>query len=706
MIDDQENPFLPTRWEHHGSNLPLIWFSETAKKITGDKPTYIAGTRGSGKTTLLKSICWEDLVNNPSLQAQRTLTDLDYIGIYVKFPEHISTSIGTQDWSEIFPNISESEAEANSFFSLVVECICIDKALSAVSELRQSKKLHVSAEDEVEFCHTICEEYPNLEQFSDLRPASFDQLARLMRNLVRRMNEASRRGTISRLAAHLPSREPLELLRDVTSFLNRRCELIGKNKRFKPAFKFCLDDSEVLNSQQRMTINSMVRNSRHPITWVICSVGDAVASVDTYLDNQKMAEADRRILLLNDRDPKEFASLCEVVANMRLLMAKYPAASAFSKLQSDNFKELSLKNKFGETLVNEMIHGIVTRSVKKEKHILIKGAKLLESKMNTYSKPKKGSKTKALPYAQTYLLMLWQGREESFAIELDESQLEGIEEKANKLKIPSFNAWLRRKYVAALLNIADMLDTKNIGYTGFDALISMSDGSIRDFLEIMAEVFKEHANDLRKSNKSITTEEIISRFQKSNQKLSPSVQSAAFQSASKSFLDGAGLVTTSEAGAMVNLINFLGSYTSYLQSNSKTTSSIRFCERGIFTINIGRRMDLFSSAEQLEELLELLWQAELSGYIRRIDVSRNSIPENNLVKADSIGPTTFRLHKRLAPHFLFSYRGAYEGVRIDPNHLWQTIGDGNRQIKFGEWIDGHGPSDELSGIQIPMDFEQ
>ena len=87
------NPFRPTRWEHHRDGKPLLWFTKTANELAAPKSVFIYGSRGSGKTSILKSICWEDLAGNDSLRLQRNIADFEHIGIYIRFPDHISQSL-------------------------------------------------------------------------------------------------------------------------------------------------------------------------------------------------------------------------------------------------------------------------------------------------------------------------------------------------------------------------------------------------------------------------------------------------------------------------------------------------------------------------------------------------------------------------------------------------------------------------------------
>lgn len=62
-------------------------------------------------------------------------------------------------------------------------------------------------------------EFPAIAIFADVKPRTFSDAARVMRNLVRRINEAAGRGTVKQLNEALPGREPGEFLGFVTGRL-------------------------------------------------------------------------------------------------------------------------------------------------------------------------------------------------------------------------------------------------------------------------------------------------------------------------------------------------------------------------------------------------------------------------------------------------------------------------------------------------------
>ncbi len=354
------NPFRPTRWEHQRTGHHLIWFAHAAEQLTEDKSVYVRGSRGSGKTTLLKSICWEDLTRNPSLKLQRKLTDFSYIGVYVRFPDHISASLSWSSWERIYPLSPNPELEMHRFFSLAVELVCLERCLSACHELRVDGACNLLPSDEARVVRTILEEFPALQDVSEVQ-FTFLSLARICRAIVREMNQACARGTVAQINERLPVREPGELLKFAANQLAQSLELVGDGDREREiGFKFCLDDCEVLNPSQQRSLNTLVRTSSHPVSWVVSCVGSFFDTTDTFIDQQPLTDHDRRIVMLDARDSAEFRSLCQEVLSLRLYFAvSDEIRDAYSGPIGDFFM---LEDRLGRRDVNDLFESIIKTS--------------------------------------------------------------------------------------------------------------------------------------------------------------------------------------------------------------------------------------------------------------------------------------------------------------------------------------------------------
>lgn len=278
------NPFRPTRWEHHVDGRPLIWFTEEAEELSAEKSTYIHGTRGTGKTTLLKGICWEDLCFNESLRMQRRLADFKSIGIYIRFPDHISASMSFTDWAAIFPLVQNSEHEFYAFFTGAVEAICIERVADALHNLRELGDIEITAVQEMQLVADFVGEFPAISRFASRTSATFLDLSRCLRSMVSAMNRACGRGTVGELLGALPDREPYRMLSYFAERASAAIRLKTSLGSQTVGFKFCLDDCEVLSSLQRKSINSLVRLSRAPCSWVVSSVGGGREDSETFIE--------------------------------------------------------------------------------------------------------------------------------------------------------------------------------------------------------------------------------------------------------------------------------------------------------------------------------------------------------------------------------------------------------------------------------------
>lgn len=674
----QINPFRPTRWEHHSEGRPLIWFTPTAENLSQEKSTFVRGSRGSGKTTLLKSICWDDLVHNESLLMQHSIGDFQHIGVYLRFPDHISSSMGLVDWRALFPGSPDPELEFYRFFSLAVELSCLERALTACHELRLSDHLSIVAGQELRLVSEIFEEFPRLAAFSDVLPTTFVSTARLFREVVRRMNEATGRGSLKTFLDALPPREPNELLSFVTSRLSGVTRLrTRKRGDLPPGFKFCLDDCEVLSPAQQRSVNSLVRKARFPISWVVSSVGSFLESRSTYIPQQQLTDADRRVVSLDERAPKDFRQLCQAVVGLRLLYSLPPEARGDRGQNVERVFPLDVR--LGSQDVNETIRVIVNRSTSPDAELLREAARRVRAVMMRVS-PKLIESAPAgseewLPFYQTWILLHWRGREDNFTARLTPDSLIHLEDHAKYLRQGRFQAWIRRKQVGAFLHLSATLGFRKLPLAGRNMVVSLADGSIRDFLEIMGEIYA--IQNRAGSGDPVDSQQLV-RFTNSGSRISAQTQTDGIYKASEAYFEGIANRIDIEPNAVTRLIEGLGIYTSILQSNPGDATVMGRAERGVFVLRATRQEGVAGKA--LEYLRETIRQAELAGYLRQVPV-RQREDEEIALPAHASGPAktlAFRLHRRLAPHFMFSYRGAYEAVTLDAEDLAALCMPGSR----------------------------
>lgn len=140
-------------------------------------------------------------------------------------------------------------------------------------------------------------------------------------------------------------------------------------------------------------------------------------------------------------------------------------------------------------------------------------------------------------------------------------------------------------------------------------------------------------------------------------------QNEAIYAASRDYCNGVANYAESEVDMMSRLVHGLGNLTSLLQSNPADPRVFATPERGVFVIEFEGGGE--AAEEEARFVQAIVHQAMLAGYIRNEKVPKSLRPQ-----ADSGHKMiAFRLHRRFAPHFHFSYRGAYASVRISQGDI-------------------------------------
>lgn len=689
-----KNPFRPTRWEQHLDGKHLIWYSSTSNELIGSKSAFVYGNRGSGKTTLLRGICWEDLTYNDSLRLQKTVSDFDHVGIYVRFPDHMGASFSEKVWRRSLGHLGDPEIEFHRSFSLLVEAAALEKLLDAVHELRKEGQVSYSPDDELSIISMMCEEFPKLKNFSQSGLNTFADATRCFRSLSRETTQLFGRGDIEALWKLLPPRDPYELLGFICEKLADAVKLRSDSGFVSPRFKFCLDDCEVLDEHQRKSINTLVRQSRHPISWVIASVGKSQWAGDTYINSQPLTDADRIIVSLDRRQKDEFGDLCQAVTSMRVLFS-LPAAVR-PNLRKDEVRSFfDFSQRLGEHSVNYLMSKMVRRSSKIATD-LQRGALVLQEELKGGRTP--GNSSDLPPYYEAYILMHWLEGENTFSNSYSEDFEERLRYLAPRLKEKNFSAWLRRKQVAALLQFSTKASLKRIPLAGSNYIVSLADGSIRDFLEIMAEIFDEH---VKKVYSSIEEEQVIVKFSESRTKIADDVQTRGIYQASERYFEGISNRHDVEGDLLTRIVSGLSYLTSMLQASPSDSRVLAMAERGVFMFTPPQYGNFDRSC--YDDVVSALRQAELAGYLRPVFDSAMPNVSNKRVDGSIL---VYRLHKRFAPEFRFSYRGAYEPFRISFDEIYELFLNVDRGSSRQWALKLSGLSNRNELIQYPLPFNE
>jgi len=692
------NPFRPTRWEHHSEGRQLIWFTKTAEELVGGKSVFVYGSRGSGKTSLLRGICWEDLAYNASLKLQRSFRSFNHIGLYVRFPDHMASSMYHPGWRDVFPNSPNPDLEYHSLFSLIVESICIERALEAVHQLRLEGLIGYSPLDEVKLFDDIIDEYPKLERYRTEKSRSFTALARAFREIVRDCNQASGRGMLRELMDVLPNRQPGEMLARVSSALIRVLKVTKKNSQQEiQRFKFCFDDCEVLNQLQRKSLITLVRTSKSPVSWVIASVGRVWEDPETFIPSQPLTDADRKNIFLDDRDDKNFRELCQAVVSLRLLFTATSEDESPVRLAGlSSF--FPLDERLGQQSVNALLHRMLIKSNRPIAGDIVRAAEILDQSSKEFAKGGRRSESDYPPYYEAYILLHWRGREDSFSTTFGESEVAGLVQFGPRLLEPVFSAWLRRKQQNALLQISRALRVQTIPLGGANNVIMLADGSIRDFLEIMGEIYEAYGSSRPKRDASSDN---LRRFATGRTQIAASTQTRGIYNASSAYFDGIANRSDVNNDATARLVAGLAELTSLLQSATADARVLASAERGVFLTAFEKVGGLGLSPRD-EALQSLLRQAELAGYLRPIGGQKAAMDK---VSDGATFNWAYRLHRRFSPKFRFSIRGAYEPVRLLPSDLAALCIDSGSRSPEGWALELSQVLTSDSGVQFTLPLE-
>jgi hypothetical protein len=659
MTSHGTNPFRPTRWEQQRDGHQLIWFSPVGDRLGGDKSVYVRGSRGSGKTTLLKSICWEDLLDNESLKSQRKITDVSHIGVYIRIPDHLSNTIIVEKNQDV------DIIRFHTVFTAIIEFSCIDKCLEACHMLRLRGIIELKPMQELKIVSNIISEYPSLIETSHPPPRTFLDLSRALRFLVRDLTEIGTLETLSQMAASLPRRAPGDFIHFVCTLLSTNLRYATERRRDRIAFKFCLDDCESLTALHQKSLNTLVRISRFPITWVISAVGAFFDITETMIGQQPLTSADREVVSLDARKEEDFRNLCQAVLSLRL----FAAADSEERLNSpsDDRPSFSLNARLGRRTVNDVIGLMIQRSTSTLARDIDLQAQQLREALRAQRIQEDDSmrpQSDTLPFYEGYILNLWRGSHDAFATKFDLRNASRVVALAPSFRQSAFRAWLRRKQRGALLHMASTLGFRRLPLGGANIIVSISDGSIRDFLEIMGYVYAQYAASIRPA---VSDNVSLKRFSNSRSQISWQTQTNGIYDASESYFDGVSARAARGSDAIQRVIEGLGYYTALLQSRADDPTALGRTERGIFVLRF-QSPSITQSRDA--RVWRLIRQAEIAGYIRVTD-SPGSDRERSKAAGDDTGRSlTFRLHRRFAPRFGFSYRGAYEAVGLSPSDLW------------------------------------
>lgn len=347
------NPFIDTKLEYESD--PVLWFSKRSEKISErGKSTFVNGTRGSGKTSILRSLSTRYICEIGSLNEQLASRRLNWFGVYLRlqdaFPDVLTSR--HQDRGDV-PTRENKQAQRFAIFAQYVELLLIAAICDDLVALRDARFLKFSAGSEYDALQKLFAEAPVLKAYAQNVPIeTFRELSRLCRQTLQALFAAAVMSE-GRLPgdAFLPS-PPGDLIAKASTCLVGviRGDRFGQGAKLR--IKLLIDDCEVLPLEHQAYLNTLIRNTTAPVSWVIAYVGSLYDSRRTLRDNQMLSDADREIEALDEVSESEFKVLCQRIASLRLFRALSPPArnSAGIRKVEDCFdlrKRLGLADRVG-----------------------------------------------------------------------------------------------------------------------------------------------------------------------------------------------------------------------------------------------------------------------------------------------------------------------------------------------------------------------
>lgn len=665
------NPFRPTRFEFH--DRPLIWVSPLINDISGFDSHYLCGTRGSGKTSLLKTMHWSERINNASLRAQLGHDFPNYIGVYIKLTDYMSFSFSKANWSEVYPNSPDVRAVAFHYFSTFIEILAVEQIAEALTVLRQRGKFSFTPNEEKEVVFNFLKRHKFLLNFSDGRKISYlGDLCDAAANMHAEMNAAVIRGSLNEIESSLPRAEGGSLIRDFSKIIQE----LTSNEGDSIHVKICVDDCESLVDEQRVFLNTIVRKAKFPVAWVLSYVDEQYDTTTTYINDQGLTDADRKVRYIDTFASIEFETFCEQVADLRL--SYYEGTRDVNKVNPDDHEvKFSLADLLGSTDVNRLILS------SKDKNVGSEFTKLRSRVRAAIRRQKDDGRIIASPSKRrrnrNYGEDAGVGEGEDLPIYqfyvIEKLMASRPAEEIWVKKNTSFDAYLRRKQRAALLCMCSEFGFTTIPYGGKNVVLAMSDNCIRDFLEIMAEIYDAYSKE--KGGSAL-------EFRRMRRVIPQNLQVGAIVRASESKFTGILNLTETFKGEAHKLIECLGRLVSKLQSNHRDIEALRTPERGILVFDyppVRGNID-----ENLREKLELarsvINRCVLDGLLKH---HRSSKPGRRYYLEQEREEYPLRLHRRFAAYFGFSFQGPYNPVRIPLEDI-VTICTDPKSVNVDEWV--------------------
>lgn len=657
------NPFRPNKFEL--DNRPLIWVAPIARRIMEQEGSvFVAGARGTGKTSILKAIESLEQTRNASLRAQIKPFRYNSVAIYMRAQDLFTQSFNGVDWVGLGIG-KDARVVEYTFMAAIIEAEASAKLAALAAEWRVSGVVTYRAQDALKAVERLQKLFPHIfrqleldrgDPVSGAATALAQHRKTLAIRLVRSDGEALGR---------LLQEEPLELIRAVTAALGPLFATGTRDQEHPLSIKIAIDECDYFTPTQQIALNSLVRKTAAPVSFVLAYVDSDYDPSTTVFKNLSLSGADRAIYDLAYEQEDDFAELCEAIVSYRVFYSQDPHKR--EKNREEAAHAFKLEKKLGQFSINDLLHRSLADRPGSRNSALITRAENLRDRFEGFTQKRMISQKtlNELGFAGVSPPIYQQFIIERLGFDAEASLLEQSRKEA-------FLATLRRKQRAAMLQVIFESKRQKLPYYGKRVLLALADSSVRDFLDIMAEIYDQEDGDGRGAADRLMSG---SRIDIDNQR--QGAEAAADKKYSSiehrpSLEPGTKIeVPDREGQLLTRAIDALGRLTHHLQVSRDGIRSITTAERGIFVFDLA----IARQIEALRNRSTLRLEAILARGIRDNYLVADEVRLSRARTVASTEPTVirFRLHRRFAPRFRFSFLGAIEDVRLPPDAMIELL---------------------------------
>lgn len=668
MASPSKNPFRPSRVEHEPPGF--LWVSPLARRIlsTG-QPVYLGGARGSGKTSILRTLATFDQLSSEIIRDQLPDEAYENFSVLLRVPVHLEAlfrTAGPEDVADTLTGIHYQQ------FARLLELHVVKAALDDLVALEEAGEITTSPIHFARGSFLFAREHlanrrSDCETPDDLRVAVGQELSSVQQRAVR--TEVG----IELDASYAPGRIISFFARLILPTIS-----VVSNSRSPSRLKICIDECEFLSDEQQKYLNSLVRGTEHPISWVVAFVPQKFDRSRTIFPGIVLSGSDRNYIPIDAIEDEEFERLCMAVTALRLYYALPKDLRTKAKLDySDSF--FNLQRRLGYFPLSQLAYRAIKNTLNRDAPELLAFASEISSDIVSIS----GAHTLSdleVEAASPPIHLAYALRRLDWAVP---NQNADLREKA------SFKASLRKKARAGFLGVCRQFRVQRLPYAGYRIVIGLADKCIRDFLNIMAHIFDAEFPD------GYSGDNLLSFVRQStNISLSSQIE-GVFRASEQKYLDLPQFYKSNIDHGQ-RMIDALGGLTRELQTSLTSKAAMTLPERGIFRVDLANYTKLGVPAEISARFEQVVRIGRVEGYLR--DVSNDGA---RVSPDEEFGPRVIyvRLHRLLAPYFGFSYRGALHDVRLSLDSWLKLFG--SNSFSATSWI-----NEALNSIEQPDDKQE